>query len=811
VTEIATMTRALDSLRCAAGEVAKAAPRLPRLIAAAIMLTTAALLAAAFAFKHALPEPLFGAPLSPVLFAADGELLGARLASDRQWRFPARSELPPRFVEALIHFEDRRFHRHRGVDPQAIGRALRSSLAAGRVVSGASTLSMQVIKLASGPRPRNVGSKLREALLALRLELSYSKPEILALYAQHAPFGGNIVGVETAAWRYFGRPAEALSWAEAATLAVLPNSPALIHPGRGRVQLRAKRDRLLQSLHAAGRLSDLDLRLALAEPLPGAPQPLPRDAPHLLDSLLAGRLAGVERAAGPAFHSTLDAELQRALAAIMQREMRELAAAGVHNGAALVIDNRDFSVRAYLGNSRHQQLDARGHAIDLLQRPRSSGSVLKPLLYALMLQDGQILPDTLVADLPTRIAGYAPENFDRSYRGAVPASQALALSLNIPAVRLLRDYGLARFHAELQQMGLASLVHGPEHYGLTLILGGADSSPWQVAQLYANLAAIAQHGGAAPQYRQPQVLQAQPAASIALADYGAGAAWLTLQALAEVNRPGVDAHWRNFSSSRPVAWKTGTSYGLRDAWAVGSTPHYTVAVWAGNASGEGVAGLSGTQTAAPLLFAILDRLPASGWFAEPLHGLKRIETCAADGFLRRNDCPSRAQWAPLSSHFDRASPYHRRLQLDPASGARVHAGCQSLAAMQAVSWFVLPPAIEHFHRRHRPDYRPLPPWRPDCAATADDEPAIALLFPAEGGRLYIPAELDGERSRLVFEAVHRERDAELHWHLDDRFLGSTRDFHQLEVLASAGQHRLTLVDQQGQRLSRQFTVLGRYD
>lgn len=758
-------------------------------------------------FWLALPDPLFRAPLSPVLYASNGELIGARIATDRQWRFPLQTAVPERFSQALIRYEDQRFAMHPGVDPLALLRASWSNLRAGRVVSGASTLSMQVIRVASGNPPRSLPNKLREMLLAVRLELRYDKAKILALYAQHAPFGGNLVGLETAAWRYFGRAAKDLSWAEAAALAVLPNSPGLIHPGRGRERLREKRDRLLRALHDDRLLDALDLRLALAEPLPDAPRPLPRLAPHLLDTL-TGQADGT---LAPAFYSTLDADLQRTLVELMQRDNRRLDSIGVHNAAALVIDHRDLSVIAYLGNSRHENTSDHGYAIDLIQRPRSSGSILKPLLYALMLQGGQLLPQMLVADVPTRINGYAPENFDRSYRGAVPASEALALSLNIPAVRLLREYGMARFHAALKQMGVQTLTRPPEHYGLTLILGGAEVRPWDVAQSYANLASIAQlPEGATASYRRPRLLRTIDSVVTGDAEYGSGAAWLTLQAMAEVNRPGIDSNWRSFASSRPVAWKTGTSFGLKDAWAVGSTPRYTVAVWAGNASGEGVAGLSGTQVAAPLLFAILARLPDSGWFAEPLHDLKSVETCRADGYLPHASCPIGVQWAPRSSHFQRASPFHRWVHLDPQL-QRVHSGCAAVADMHGRSWFVLPAALEHFYRQHHPEYRPLPRWRNDCTDNlGDDETPIGLLYPQEGSQVYIPAELDGSRSRVVFEAVHRQRDAVLHWHLDQHYLGSTREFHQLEVLAAAGAHRLTLVDQSGRRLSRRFTVLSKH-
>ncbi len=792
-------------------------------------------------FWQALPTRLFQTPFSPVLFASNGELLGARLAIDRQWRFPLSTEVPPRFAAALTAYEDKRFYSHPGVDPLALLRAIKTQLSDSAVKSGGSTLTMQVIRLSRQNPPRTVSEKLLEMLLALRLEIAYDKPEILALYAQHAPFGGNFVGLETAAWRYFGRAPTALSWAEAATLAVLPNSPGLIHPGRSREQLKQKRDRLLLRLQQDGLLSPLDLRLALAEPLPDAPQPLPRAAPHLLDTLVAvPAQLNATVAQGPRFDSTLDAELQRQLSEVLRRESQLLRDQGIGHAAAIVIDNRSGEVRAYLGNSLATDLVTNpgrdAYALDLLQRPRSSGSILKPLLYTLMLQDGLLTPSMLVADVPTQINGYVPENFDRQYRGAVPANEALALSLNIPAVRLLREYGVGRFHAALQRLGLRTLFRAPDDYGLTLILGGAETTPWDIAAVYANLAAVAQQSPeqhsseqqtpapqpeahrVALQSRPIRVLKAEvdlPTASVSTstaADYGPGAAWLTLQAMMEVNRPGAEMYWRNFSSSRPFAWKTGTSFGLRDAWAIGSTPAHTIAVWAGNASGEGVAGLSGTQSAAPLLFAILNHLPDSGWFAEPLADLKLIEVCAEDGLLPQQGCPRRHERLPTTANFSKASPYHRQVALDPQRRQRVHSDCAAVADMELRSWFVLPAGMEHFYRRSHPDYQPLPPWRRDCVAGASqqDDQAIGLLYPQDGTQVFIPVDLDGQRSQVILEAVHRRRDATLHWHLDDSYLGSTREFHQWQLQTSPGLHRLTLVDEQGQRLSRSFTVIGKH-
>jgi penicillin-binding protein 1C len=763
-------------------------------------------IAATIGLWRSLPSPLFADPLSTIVLARDGSLLGARIADDGQWRFPPADTIPDKYRRALIAFEDRRFDMHPGVDPLALARAVRSNIAQGRVVSGGSTLSMQVVRLSRGERSRGYVDKAIEALLALRLELQYSKNEIAALHAGHAPFGGNVVGLEAAAWRYFGREPAQLSWAEACTLAVLPNSPALIHPGRNRTKLQDKRDRLLRRLYDEGRLSAIDFDLALREPLPERPLPLPQHAPHLLETLRA-QAPGVFR-----FRTTLDARLQAQASEIVRGRAEQLARQDIHNAAALVVDNRSFEVLAYVGNAAWAVDNPRGHAVDIVRRPRSSGSILKPFLYAAMLDAGEILPGTLVPDVPTQYGGFTPENYDHAYRGAVPAQVALAQSLNVPAVRLLKQHGVHRFYDYLRQFGVTSLWRRPEEYGLTLILGGAEVTLHDVVGLYANMADIAR--GAAPNnsYRELKLL-AEPARANAAqrsrnAELSPGAAWLTLNALLEVARPGEEGHWKNFASSRKIAWKTGTSWGLRDAWAVGSSSRYSVGVWAGNASGEGRPGLTGASAAAPILFDLFNSLPASDWFVAPHAHLKEVAVCRNDGYLANGECEGERQWAPRDSHFDQLSPHHIRIHLDRTRRHRVHSECERIGEVVQASWFVLPPGPESFYRRHHADYRVLPPYRADCegAASATKSP-IEFLYPTPGTRVYIPVDLAQAKGRVVFEAVHRDRSATLHWHVDDAYLGATRTFHQRELDASPGMHTLTVVDSQGHRLSRQFEVL----
>jgi penicillin-binding protein 1C len=759
----------------------------------------------ALGFWRALPDPLFGVPFSRVLLDRNGALLGATIADDEQWRFPPPDRVPGKYRVAVLRFEDRRFESHPGVDPLAILRAAVRNWREGRIASGASTITMQVVRLSRGGRERTLWEKGIEALLALRLEFSYDKDEILALYAGHAPFGGNVVGLSAAAWRYFGRSAEDLSWAESSTLAVLPNSPALIHPARNRDHLRAKRDALLHGLHEAEALDALELSLALREPLPEAPRPLPRLAPHLLETLAARA-----RTADSVFSSTLDRNLQARAVERVLHHVQGLEPAGVRNAAALVIDNRTFEVRAYVGNGRASYAMRDGHAVDLIPRPRSTGSILKPLLFAAMLENGDLLPDTLVSDVPTQYQGYMPENFDRAYRGAVPARIALVRSLNVPSVRMLRRYGVARFRSLLLTLGMSTLHRSADDYGLTLILGGAEGTLWDITGIYANLAHIAGEARADPLLRTPKLLVGQAERSGQPAPFGAGAAWLTLDALTQVSRPDSEGAWREFESARRIAWKTGTSYGLRDAWAVGSTPEFTVGVWVGNASGAGVAGLSGVDFAAPLLFDLFDGLRTSTGFAKPHRQLETVRVCADDGYLANDLCRSKEVPAPRGGRFSRVSPFHMLVHLDATGSLRVDSRCTAVSRIETRPWFVLPPREEHYFRTHHTDYRPLPPAHPGCeiAASASRRGPIALLYPGEGTAVYVPTDLDGRPSRAIFEAVHRDADAVVHWHLDERYVATTQSFHQIAVDTTPGSHRLTLVDQAGRLLERSFDVLG---
>ena len=587
-------------------------------------------------FWLSLPSPLFKDPYATVVYDRQGRLLGARIAADGQWRFPPLDSVPDKFSTCLIQFEDRYFYWHPGFNPVSMGRALWQNIRAGKIVSGGSTITMQTIRLSRKGKARTFWEKAIEIWLAFRLEVSSSKRSILNMYASHAPFGGNNVGLAAAAWRYFGRPPSELSWAEAAVLAVLPNAPAAIHPGRNRKVLLEKRNRLLKRLLAQGTIDGITCELACEEPLPLDPLPLPNTARHLVDYFYKEK-------EGRQIMTSIDAGLQEKVAEVARRHQRLLDANQVFNAAVLVMDLNTGDIIAYLGNSADEDDTAHSPDVDIIMAPRSSGSILKPFLYAAMMDAGELLPGMLVPDVPVYFSGFSPKNFSRTYDGAVPARYALSRSLNIPAVYLLMQYGVQPFYDLLKKLGMTTLNNPASHYGLSLILGGAECTLWELCRMYSGMGRVLKGKEGTPSRRNgPGGMESLFLGMESLPGYSAGSAWLTLQALRDVNRPEEEEGWKAFASARDIAWKTGTSFGFRDAWSVGLTADYLVGVWAGNADGEGRPGLTGVSAAAPLMFEVFRLLPASDqWFPEPYDDLEKTEVCRQSGHRPSVYCQDR--------------------------------------------------------------------------------------------------------------------------------------------------------------------------
>lgn len=749
------------------------------------------------AYIFCLPRQLFHVPYSTVVTDRNGELLGARIASDGQWRFPPRNTTPEKIKQCLITFEDRHFYHHWGVNPVSTGRAAYQNLKNKRIVSGGSTLTMQTIRLARN-KSRTFGEKFIEMILATRLEFRASKEKILSMYVSHAPFGGNVVGLDAAAWRYFGHSAEELSWAEAAMLAVLPNAPAMIHLSKSRQSLLNKRNRLLKQLYGRKIIDSSTYELAISEPLPDEPHPLPQIAPHLVSRFYQERN-------GKYSVSTIDRGIQTQIENAAERWSNEFNRSDIRNLAILVIDIQTNQVVAYCGNVNFKRKQS-GNQVDVIQAPRSTGSILKPFLYYAMLQEGSLLPHTLLPDIPININGFTPQNFSLQFEGAVPASEALARSLNIPAVTMLQKYGAPKFHTFLRQIGLKTINRPASHYGLSLILGGAEATLWDVTNTYA--------------YMGRSLLQLpQTECSLLLSDsenseavtsakttdiFQPGAVWQTFNALTEVNRP-EEIDWKSIPSMHPIAWKTGTSHGFRDAWAVGVTPHYAIGVWVGNATGEGKPGLVGARTAGPVLFDIFSLLPPTQWFKRPGNVFVKTEVCRKSGHLKGRFCEETDTLLILPAGLKtEACPYHHLITLSADETHRIYENCANLEPTIQKSWFTLPPVWEWYYRQHHPEYSPLPPFKPGCGEDALQP--MQFIYPPMNARIVLPKQMDGSPGHMTAELAHGNPATTIFWHLDNTYLTQTQDFHKISLQPTPGKHSLTAVDSAGNTVTTTFYI-----
>ena len=598
------------------------------------------------------------------------------------------------------------------------------------------------------------------------------------------------MGLEAASWRYFNRPPSELTWAEAATLAVLPNQPALVYPGANSAILLEKRNALLKKLNDKKIISDNTLKMALDEELPSRPYPLPNAAYHYLEDLIKQSKGKKTK-----FYTSLDYSIQKNSYRILEHWSEEFARRGINNAAALVLNTQDLSVLAYCGNTGADGRNSDSYAVDIIQSRRSSGSLLKPFLYAAMLDSGELLPDQLVIDIPTRIGSYKPDNNIPRYSGVVPASEALTRSLNIPAIRELQEFGLNRFLDILKKNGFTTFNYDSEYYGLPLILGGGEITMYEGARAYANLM------NKAAGYSSP-------------CPYSTGSAWLTIETLATGIRPDDEANWQSYTNSKKIAWKTGTSNGNRDAWAIGVTPQYTVAVWIGNASGKGNPDLKSVSTSAPVLFDIFSTLPQTTWPAQPAEELTQQTVCKHSGYAASFNCPeTKTILRSKNAMAAKLCPYCTTITLTP--DGKYRASMEDLSGDQAGIYdgclpkvekrFVLPPYIEYWYKNSNLSYQSLPDFVPWHTSSSAD--SFSIVFPQSGTNYIIPVELDGSPGAMVMQAASRSSETILYWDLDGQYLGLTERVHELTVTPAPGKHILTVTDNNGSIIKKNFEIL----
>ena len=527
------------------------------------------------------PLPLAQASeVSTTIVDRNGKLLRAYAMADGRWRLPvdAKTGVDPGYLKLLLAYEDRRFRSHSGVDPVALGRAALQLVTSGHIVSGGSTITMQLARLLEPRRQRSVYAKLRQMARALEIERRLTKDEILVLYLTLAPYGGNIEGIRAASIAYFGKEPKRLSLAESALLVALPQSPETRRLDRYPDAARAARDRVLDRMVEEGQVSEEDARQAKAAPVPRLRKPMPILAPHSADPAVAT----VKDA--PMIRLTLDAGLQKVLEALARD--RAIALGPNVSVGILAVDNASGEVLARVGSSDYFD-DRRAGQVDMTRAVRSPGSTLKPFIYGLAFEDGFVHPESLIDDRPIRFGSYAPENFDMTFQGTVPVRKALQLSLNVPAIALLDRVGASRLASRLRQAGANLVLPKDEAPGLAMGLGGVGVTLQDLVQLYCGLARL---GNTLP---LRELASEAPRDSLRLMDQVA--AWQVGNVLFGSPPPENAPHNR-------IAFKTGTSYGYRDAWSVGFDGRMTIGVWVGRPDGAPVPGLVGRTAAAPILF-----------------------------------------------------------------------------------------------------------------------------------------------------------------------------------------------------------------
>jgi penicillin-binding protein 1C len=766
-------------------------------------LALAALLAVVAWVGSAALAPLparLGEQPSPVLAWRDGTTAHVGLAPDERWRVAVDLDrLDPAYPTALLALEDARFWWHPGVDPLAVLRAAWTNLSSGRVVSGASTLTMQLVRVLE-PRPRTVSAKLIEVHRALSLELWLSKRQILEAYLSFAPYGRNVEGVESASWTYFGHSPEALSPDEIAVLLAVPQAPTSRYPTPGHAEvLRAARDEVASRLLAANAL-----RLDEASPeqvldavrrsaVPTHLRPPPRDVPHVAAWWVSQRAQAREV-------SSLDRGLQAVSEAVLERYVERRRLQGIHDATILVADARDGSLRAAIGGTDFWS-GRRGAQIAAFDVPRSPGSTLKPWLYALTIDAGLALPEHLVPDIPLRYGAYSPTNFDDTFAGVVRLEDALSRSLNVPFIPLLAEIGIEPFLGSLAQAGVSSLDNTPGHYGLSAIVGGLELTPLELLGLYTTLA---RDGRYVPLTWRPREEQREGVPLLS-----EGGSWLTRRALRLRDRPDFPARKDVARLPREIAWKTGTSFGHRDAWAVGFNDQVVALVWMGNLDQTPSKHLVGSEASAEILFDLLEAIAprrADSPDDPPPADLVEIEVCALSGHLPGPACARTERvFARQAGVPPETCPFHVRVEVDLLTGLAVSASCRGDRQTEERSFLQWPASVRRWLNDRRFQSPERPAWAPGCAPT-DRGTAPRILHPPEGHVVLLLPTRSPSDQEIPLEADTDQIDGDLSWFLDGTFLGTLPVKERLWWTPVPGSHELVVVDAVGRSSHRSFEV-----
>lgn len=727
---------------------------------------------------------------STIVTDDQGQIQHAFLTQDDKWRmYTELEEISPELKTAILHKEDKFFHYHFGVNVPAIFRALWNNITTGRRTSGASTISMQVVRMLD-PKPRTYLNKLGEMFRAIQLEWQYSKEEIFQLYLNLVPYGGNIEGVKSASFLYFGKNPDHLSLAEITALSIIPNRPeswrigveneALVE-ARNEWLLRFKKDEVF----ASETIDD-----ALAEPLLAYRREGPKEIPHLATRLHYQYPDKV------IIKTHIDMEIQKQVENLVYQYVQDIYFQGIQNAAALVVDNRSNRVVAYVGSADFEnRVD--GGQVDGIRAVRQPGSTLKPFLYALGIDRGEVTPKTVLVDAPVSFKGYAPENFDEQFRGYVSMESSLSQSLNVPAVKLMNELGAELFIDLLIAADFKTIKAKKDMLGLSTVLGGCGATLEELTTAYSSLA----HGGELifPSFTQ----QFPPDTSGRL--FSEQSVWMIANVLTLANRPDFPAHWESSAHMPKVAWKTGTSYGRRDAWSIGFNKNYTVGVWVGNFSGASIPELTGAEKATPLLFKIfnlIDYDAEDDWLESPDDLDSRI-VCVETGLPPGSECSSQTldYYLPLISS-NMTCEHMVEIKTSPTDSISYCNKCAPVVGFKE-SWYHNHPAeIIHLYDELAIPYEAIPPHNPNCERL-DQSNAPVIISPLADIEYLIDK---NEPEELKLSCQVTADVSQVHWYINDRYFTSSSTDEAIFFEPPEGTVKVSCSDDQGRNADIQFTV-----
>ncbi len=722
-------------------------------------------------------EKIFEDRYSVSVLDDNGNIIGVYINKDEQWHLKSTDKIPDKLKTAVTVFEDKDFYSHKGIDISAVGRALTDNLFRGRR-TGASTITMQAAKMLK-PKERSYFNKYLEMVQAVKIERYFSKDEILAMYLNNAPYGGNIVGYKTASYMYFRKNPKELTWGEAALLAVLPNSPGLMSVEKNREKLIEKRNSLLKKLYEKNIIDERQYRLSLKEPAPDRRYVFKSLAPHLVRRLINENKEKI-------INSTINSELQEKVQKIVKDYSEFLKTQGINNAAALVIDNETFEVKVYAGSQDFYDLENNGQ-VDAVTAKRSPGSLLKPFLYAKAIDEGIIAPQSKVPDVPLYFSNFSPQNANKKYYGMVEMQDALVKSLNIPFVQLLKEYGDDRFFFFLKEI-LNFDDNDPSRYGLSLILGTKEFTMEEIGKLYTGLA----NYGNFKNLKYTQNQNNENGEQF----LSRGASYLTLSTIRELERPGMEKLYRD---KDPVSWKTGTSHGRRDGWAAGITPRWTVIVWTGNFTGEGNPNLTGVYSAGNLLFNIFKVLPRrEKEFKVPYDDLEKIKIDSETGYRLKYDVLSKEILYPKDAKPLKVSPYYKKIFVNK-EGREIDSRSGDFLEAQERIVLSYPIEVVNYFVRENLDVS-------NIFSEKSAKKTVKFIYPTQNLKIIIPKDFDGEKSVIIKTANLKNQ--ELYWYINKEYIGKDRG-REKSLNFKAGQYEITVVAENGETAKVNFEITER--